>query len=65
MRGESDDAGTGELLERVQLIFWSMDTSTCATVGLQTPCAAEAEPHTQQPPRHHHHQHLAKRSEGA
>jgi hypothetical protein len=57
---ESGDGGTMELMKGAQLIFWSVDTSTCATVLLQTRCAAEAEPHTQQPLHLHHH--LARKS---
>jgi len=47
--------GKEELVLWVQLTFWSMDTNTCATVWLQTACAAAAEPRTRQPLHHHHH----------
>jgi len=47
--------GKEELVLWVQLTFWSMDTNTCATVWLETACAAAAEQHTRQPLHHHHH----------
>ena len=47
--------GKEELVLRVKLTFWSMDTNTCATVWLETACAAAAEQHTRQPLHHHHH----------